>query len=252
MKRQHYSGHNVERAVTIADLRRMAQRRVPAIAFEYMEGGSGREQTLHRNREDLDRLTFSRRALVDVSTRDLSSSFFGQRTGMPCAIGPTGFNGLQWRNADIHLANAAKRHEIPFTLSMVSSDSLRDVMQRAGGRIWFQMYIWRDESLTESMITDAESLGCEALIVTVDAPLLGNRVWDRRLYSKPMKPTLGAKLDALLHPRWFWSVYCKGLPSFGNLEQFLPQENTNALDGARLAGEKYRTNKRPIEIKFPD
>src|SRR5687767_6468359 len=195
MKRRRYAGRRVHRAIDIGDLREMARRRLPGFVCEYLEGGAEGELTLDRNRQGFDEVAFQHRACVDVSTRSLSSSIFGQETGLPCAIAPTGFNGLLWKHADIALARAARSHNIPFTVSTVSSDSLEAVAREAGGRLWFQLYVIKDERAVDALLSRADDQGCEALVVTLDAPMLGNRAWDQRNYSAPLRLTARATLD---------------------------------------------------------
>ena len=130
MKRRYYRGRDVRRALDIEELRQMARRRLPGFVVEYLEGGSEDEQTLRGNRDAFADLRFVHRVLVGVDKRSTGSTLFGKPCGMPLVIGPTGFNGLLWRNGDIALARAARAHDIPFTVSIVSSDSLEAIAQK--------------------------------------------------------------------------------------------------------------------------
>jgi (S)-mandelate dehydrogenase len=236
LKRRHYRGFDHRRAIDIEDLRCIARRRLPAFVREYLEGGSEDERTLDRNREALREVRFVHRALVDVSQRSSETKIFGQPSALPIVIGPTGFNGLLWKHADIALARAAKAAGIPFVASTVSSDPL-DKIAREAGRLWFQLYVVKDREAVDSLIARADHAGCEALAVTVDVPVMGNRCWDARNYSGRLKLSLRAKLDVLLHLRWLFGVFFpSGLPSFGNLDEFFPPDRRNALDGARYMG----------------
>src|SRR5688572_1538586 len=122
MRRRYYGGFDPQRAKDIEELRQMARRRLPAFVREYLEGGAESEQTLDRNREVLRGHRFVHRCLVDVAGRSVDTTVFGQPASLPLAIGPTGFNGLLWKNGDIALARAARAAGIPFTASTVSSD----------------------------------------------------------------------------------------------------------------------------------
>src|SRR5438093_12528138 len=113
MKRRYYRGRDVARALDIDELRHMARRRLPGFVVEYLEGGSEDERTLQRNREAFDELGFVHRVLVPVAERSTKTMLFGAPCGMPLVIGPTGFNGLFWRNGDIALARAARDCDIP-------------------------------------------------------------------------------------------------------------------------------------------
>ena len=212
----------------------MAQRRLPGFVVEYLEGGAEDEQTLRRNIDAFAELRFVHRVLVDVSKRSITSTLFGNPCGMPLVIGPTGFNGLFWRGADVALARAARAQDIPFTVSIVSSDSLETIAKEAGGRLWMMLLMLRDATMVDRLISRADDAGCEALVITLDAPVLGNRRWDARNFARPLVLSLRAKLDVLVHLRWLFGVFLpRGLPGFGNLAEFLPPGRTSPLDGSR-------------------
>ena len=109
---------NYRDAINIEDLRRIARRRLPRFVFTYVDGGAEDEITLRGNREAFARLHFRPRTLVDVSTRDLSTQILGKRSAMPIVVGPTGLNGLSWRDGDMELARAASRAGVPFAMSI--------------------------------------------------------------------------------------------------------------------------------------
>jgi len=234
MRRRYYRGRNVALAFDIEELRRMALRRLPGFVAEYLEGGAEDERTLARNRDAFAELRLVHRVLVDVSQRSLASTIFGAATAMPVVIGPTGFNGLYWRNADIALARAARAADIPFTLATGASDSLEDVAKHAGGRLWMMLLVLRDPKVAERLIARAEDAGCEALVITLDAPVYGNRTWEARTMRGARRSlSWPARFETLLHVRWVFGVLLRGLPGFGNIAEFLPPDQRGALDGAR-------------------
>jgi len=242
VQRRYHRGFDYRRAIDIEELRGIARRRLPAFVREYLEGGSEDERTLGRNRDAFGDVRFVHRSLVDVAQRSLATTVFGQASSLPIAISPTGFNGLLWKHADIALARAAKAAGVPFTASTVSSDSIEAIAKEAG-RLWFQLYVIRDKTAVESLIERADHAGCEALLVTVDAPVLGNRSWDTRNYIGKLKLSLRAKLDVLFHLRWLVGVFLpSGLPGFGNLDAFLPPERRSPLDGARYMGSQMNSS----------
>jgi (S)-mandelate dehydrogenase len=234
MKRRYYRGSDVGRALDIEELRQMARRRLPGFVVEYLEGGSEDERTLRRNVDALTDLRFVHKILVDVSQRTVASTLLDAPCGMPVVIAPTGFNGLLWRNGDIALARAAKANNIPYTVSIVSSDSLEAIAKHAGGRLWMMLLMLSDATVVDRLIARAEDAGYEALVITVDAPVLGNRTWDNRSFARPLALSMRSKLDALHHLRWLFGVFLpRGLPGFGNLAEFLPKERQSPLDGSR-------------------
>ena len=222
MGRRYYSGSNVERALSIDELRQMAQRRLPGFVFEYLEGGAEDEVTLRRNRKVFDRLEFIPRTLVKSGSVDPSISIFGRRSALPIMIAPTGFCGLFAREGDLCLARAAAAEGIPFIQSTVSNALIEDVAKVPGLRHWMQIYVFRSRAFTEQFLARALAADCEALVITSDATVFGNREWDRRNYAKGTDPTLLNKLDILRHPRWMMDVLAKGIPPFRNLLDFLP------------------------------
>ncbi len=234
MKRRYYRGGDFRRAVNIDELRSLAQRCVPRMAFEYVDGGAEDEVTLRRNREVLQRIGFVPRTLVQVSERTQRVEVLGQAIELPLIIAPTGFNGLLRRDGDLALAAAAKKAGIPFCLSTVSTNTIESVAERVGGQLWFQLYPVRDRAVLQKLVERAAAAGCEGLVVTTDVPVYGNREWDQRNYVSLGRPTLRTKLDVLAHPRWLFDVmFPHGAPRLANLTEFLPPGKDTAIDGAR-------------------
>ena len=208
-------------ALSIEDLRTIARKRVPRFVFDYVDGGSDDEVTLHANRESFARLRFRPRTLVDVSQRHLRTTILGGPSAMPVIAGPIGLLGLSWRHGDLELARAAAAAGIPHGVSTVSMHSLEDIARQAGGRLWFQCYVFRERAVTEALIRRASTAGYEALIVTSDFPVSGKRERDLRSGLLPAtKLTLRTKLDILMHPRWLMTV-ASLRPRFVNVEREL-------------------------------
>jgi (S)-mandelate dehydrogenase len=240
MKRRRYRGTDVARALTIEDLRHMARRRAPNFAFEYVEGGAEEEVTLKRNRAVFDDIAFVPRTLVDVSTRHLGIQLFGRDSALPFVIGPTGFNGFLTHEGDVQLATAAARAGIPFTLSTVSTVALDDLARRAGGRLWMQLYLYRNRDWARSLIERAERAGYEALVLTVDIAVYGNREWDARNFGKPMQLNLRNQLDVLMHPRWLFDVMIPhGTPRLANVADLLPPGKSSARGASLPLGRQH-------------
>lgn len=232
MNRALYHGGNPMRAQGIADLRAMAARRIPAFCLEYLEGGAEDERTLVRNRSAFDAFVFEPRTLVNVSQRDTRSMLFGAELAMPVVIAPTGFNGLLSDRGDLALALAAKAAGVPMCQSMVSTVALEEIAA-TGVRHWMQVYPFKNRDNLAGIVRRAELAGSEALVLTTDAVILGNREWDRRNYRAPMKLNLSNLLDVAMHPRWVWDVLVpSGMPRFRNLGDFLPPGQDSARNVA--------------------
>ena len=131
-------------AASISDYRELARRRLPKFLFEYVDGGSYDEITLHRNRADLQRIALRQRVLCDVSDIDLSIEIFGRHQSMPIALGPIGLAGMLARRGERQAIAAAEHADIPFCLSTVSACSLTEVATAARAPFWFQLYMMRD------------------------------------------------------------------------------------------------------------
>lgn len=212
---------NPARAFSIADLRELARRRLPRVAFDYLEGGAEDHLTLHANREALERIHFVPRTLVDVSRRSQRVSIFGSAFDCPFGIAPTGAAGIYCRGAEMALARAARAANVPFVLSIHSFIPLDRVARAAGGAPWFQFYIHPERAATAAAVRHAADAGCEVLVVTADAAVGGNREYNyRNGFTMPVRLTRRTIIDALCHPAWLADVY------FGSLLGRLPEWGT--------------------------
>lgn len=232
LQRQYYSGKDFRRAISIEELRRIAKRRVPNFAFEYVEGGAESERTLRWNNKALDAIRLIPNTLVDTSARHQRTKLFGQEINSPLVIAPTGLNGMLSSKGDLLLARAATNVGIPFSLSTVSNEKLEDIAREVNGRLWMQLYVMSDRKLTKNIVTRADKAGYEALIFTTDASVFGHREWDQRNYRQPGKLNLRNTLDVMRHPRWMFDVLVpNGIPKFENIIDQMPLEAQTAQGG---------------------
>jgi (S)-mandelate dehydrogenase len=231
-QRRFYAGLNLAHARTIEDLRAMTHRRLPDFALEYLEGGGEDEASLARNLAVLAEWCLVHRSCVDVSRRDVSSVLFGRKTTMPVIVAPTGLNGVLWPNADLRLAEAAAEFGVPFAQSTMSNDDMGRVARVPGLRYWWQLYVFGPPEVRAHLIDRAREVGCEALIVTVDAQIYGNRGWEKRSMGRERGLGWNAKFDTLMHPRWFASRMLHGMPRFENVIQFVPRNQRRLFDSA--------------------
>lgn len=200
----------------VEDYRRLAAKRLPRMVFDYLEGGAESERGLGRNRAAFGAICFEPRRLFDVSRRDLSVELFGRTLPMPLVIAPTGLNGALWPDGDILLARAAAGAGIPFALSTASNATIEDVADRAGGELWFQLYVVQ-RALAEALAKRALAAGYKTLVLTVDVPVNGKRERDMRNgFAVPFRYSPRAMLDGALHPGWLWRQLRHGLPELAN------------------------------------
>lgn len=232
-QRRLYTGSNLDRAVTVEDLRAMAHQRLPRLVLEYLEGGGEDEAALARNIAALAEWRFLHRSMVDVSRRDVSTVLFGRKMTIPVAVAPTGLNALFWPHADLRLAEAAAEAGIPYAQSTMSNDPMSRVARVPGLRYWWQLYVFGPPEVRKTLIDRARNAGCEALIVTVDAQVYGNREWHKRTMSGPKSLTWSSKVDALMHPRWLAAgILSHGMPRFENVVEFVPKDRRRLFESA--------------------
>jgi L-lactate dehydrogenase (cytochrome) len=208
----------LKRAASVDDLRRIAKRRLPGGVFDYIDGAAEDERTMAANQAAFATTTFRPRVLRGVEKVDISSTLLGQPVMYPLALAPTGFTRIADPQGELAVARAAARAGLPYTLSTLSTRSVEEVREVSDGRLWFQVYAWRDRGLVKEMIDRAAAARYEALVLTVDTAVLGRRERDvRRGFSLP--PTIGPRtiIDGALHPGWTWS-FVRAEPSrFANV-----------------------------------
>ena len=204
---------------SIEDLRLRARARLPRMVFDFIDGGADAETTLRANEGAFERIRLRPRTLVDVSTRDSSTTIFGERWALPLAIAPTGMSRIAGREGDLAGARAAARAGAGFTLSTMSSHSIEEVAAAAPeAPLWFQLYLWRDPEIAPRLVERARRAGYRVLVLTTDVPVVGNRLRDRRNgFVFPPKIRPGTALDLLRHPRWL--AQAPSAMSFANVAE---------------------------------
>jgi L-lactate dehydrogenase (cytochrome) len=193
-------------AACVDDLRRIAKRRLPGGVFDYIDGGAEDERTMRANRDAFANLRFRPRVLRDVSAIDTTTSLLGRTIPFPLVLAPTGFTRIADPQGELAVARAARRAQLPYTLSTLSTRSIEEVAEANGdGRRWFQVYVWKDKGLLRDMVERAATAGYGALVITVDTAHLGRRERDvRRGFTLPPKLGLDSIVDGVLHPSWTW------------------------------------------------
>jgi (S)-mandelate dehydrogenase len=213
----------VENAINIEDLRRMAKRRLPRIAFDFVEGGVEDEEGLAHNEAAFRRYRMVPRFLVDVSRRDQSITLFGRTYASPFGIAPTGISGLFRRNADLMFAEAAAAANIPYVMSSVTNGSL-EAAAKIAPNMWFQIYGTNDRAIMHDLVRRARDAGVATLVITVDVPMIQKRERNlRNGFTRPLKLTASTVLEALLHPGWVAEYFRHGgLPMMENWIAYAP------------------------------
>ncbi|HEY1954643.1 MAG TPA: alpha-hydroxy acid oxidase [Polyangiaceae bacterium] len=170
----------------VLELEALAKRTLSLSAFDYYASGADDEITLRRNREAFERRAVHYRVLVDVSTRTMATSVLGVKLAMPVLVAPTAFHKLACDDGELATARAARGAGTAMMLSSLSNTDLEDVAEEHPDGTFFQLYVYRDRNATVGLVRRAEDAGCKALVLTVDAPLLGRRERDvRNAFSLP-------------------------------------------------------------------
>jgi L-lactate dehydrogenase (cytochrome) len=159
----------------IEDLRKLAERRVPRMFYDYADSGSYTEGTYRANETDFDKIKLRQRVAVDMDNRTTKSTMIGHDVAMPVALAPTGLTGMQHADGEILAAKACEKFGVPFTLSTMSICSIEDVKENTSKPFWFQLYVMRDREFSKNLIGRAKAAGCSALVLTVDLQILGQR-----------------------------------------------------------------------------
>jgi len=200
-----FAGNRLEKALTIYDLRKIAKRRTPAAAFDYTDGAAEGEFSMNRARQAFEDIEFHPGVLTDVSTVDTTTEVLGGTSAMPFGIAPTGFTRLMQTEGEIAGAGAAGAAGIPFTLSTLGPTSIEDVRAAdPNGRLWFQLYVMREREISYGLVERAAKAGFDTLFFTVDTPVAGARLRDKRNgFSIPPHLTMKTLLNAIPRP-WWW------------------------------------------------
>ncbi|PPJ45870.1 alpha-hydroxy-acid oxidizing protein [Rhizobium sp. KAs_5_22] len=202
----------------IADLKRLAKRRVPKLFFDYADSGAYTESTYRANESDFSRIKLRQRVLVDMSGRSLETTMIGETVRMPVALAPTGLTGMQHADGEMLAARAAEEFGVPFTLSTMSICSIEDVASVTTKPFWFQLYVMRDRDFVLNLIERAKAAKCSALVLTADLQILGQRHKDlRNGLSAPPKLTPKHLYQMATRPRWCWNMLQTNRRTFRNI-----------------------------------
>jgi (S)-mandelate dehydrogenase len=219
---------NIRDALNIEDLRKMARRKLPRIAFDYIEGGVEDERCPERNVAAFARRLLLPRYLVDVSSRDQTATLFDRSYASPFGIAPTGLAGLFRADADLLLARAAAESNIPFVISGAATASIEAITKTAPAHTWYQLYCARNPQITEDLIRRARDAELSTLVVTVDIPINAKRERNlRNGFGLPprLKPSVVA--EALMHPGWLIEYLRRGQPRFETWAPYAGATNVN-------------------------
>jgi isopentenyl diphosphate isomerase/L-lactate dehydrogenase-like FMN-dependent dehydrogenase len=203
---------------TIEDLRVLAKKRVPRMFYDYADSGSWTEGTYRANEADFQKIKLRQRVAVNMENRSTATTMVGVPAKMPVAIAPVGLTGMQSADGEIKAARAAEKFGIPFILSTMSICSIEDIAAHTRAPFMFQLYMMRDRQAMVNMIERVRKAGCNALVLTLDLQVIGQRHKDlKNGLTAPPKPTLSTILNLLTKPRWCLGMAGTRRHTFGNL-----------------------------------
>ncbi|MET9201175.1 alpha-hydroxy acid oxidase [Gordonia sp. NPDC003585] len=212
----------LDAALTIEDLRKIAKRRTPKAAFDYTDGSAEAELSIERARQAFRDIEFHPAILRDVAKVDTSCTIAGGRSELPFGIAPTGFTRMMQTEGEYAGARAAARAGIPFSLSTMGTASIEDVKAaNPSGRNWFQLYMWKDRDRSMALVDRAAKAGYDTLLATVDVPVAGARLRDKRNgMSIPPALTFGTVINALPRPQWWIDFLTTEPLAFASLDRW--------------------------------
>ncbi|RAV32659.1 alpha-hydroxy acid oxidase [Corynebacterium heidelbergense] len=217
----NFKQRRLAEAQTIWDLRDIAKRRTPAAAFDYTDGAADEEISMRRARQAFRDVEFCPSILHDVSRVDTSCTVFGGPSALPFGIAPTGFTRLMQTEGELAGASAAAKAGIPFSLSTLGTASIEDVKAaNPTGRNFFQLYVMKDRDISYGLVERAAAAGFDTLLFTVDTPVAGARLRDKRNgFSIPPQISLGTIANAIPRPWWWWDFLTTPPLEFASLTE---------------------------------
>ena len=230
--RPYYTGGDIARVESVDDLRARTHKLMPRFVLEYLEGGAGEEATLARERECFAEWRVMPHTLVDEAHRDIRTDILGKEAPLPLVVAPTGLNGVFMRGADTALAQGASRAGVPFTQSTMSNERMEDVARVPGLRHWWQLYVFGGEEIWQELVDRAAACGCEALVLTSNSQIFGQREWDSRTRVEGQRPSWSTVLNSAMHPRWLATTLTRGMPEFSNVIEFVPKDRRGFFSSA--------------------
>ena len=223
------------RAYSIAAMRQLARQRLPRAVFDFVDGGAEDEVTLQSNEAAFRDITLLPTPMRGTIVRDQSIELFGKRLPSPVLIGPTGLTGMLWPRGEIAAASAAAAVGTVYTMSHGATVKIEDLAAAVPGNLWMQVFPYKDRGLTEDFIQRAHGAGYQALVLTIDNQVLGQRERDlRNGFTVPLRFELGSLIDMAFHLRWLLRMARAPKLAMANYER---EGDTGVFSiGARVAG----------------
>ncbi len=215
---------------TVSDAREISKRKLPKMVWDFIDGGADGELSIVANRRSLNEIKLRPKFLTDVSNRDISAKIFGERAELPFILSPSGMATIAHPHGELAVAKAADRAGAIFCVSTASGYTLEEIASVSNGRLWFQLYLWGNEEVVNSLIDRAGNSGYEALVVTVDVPVVGKRERDlANGMSLPVRIRPKNALNTLRKPKWLLGLLNGPDITFANLTGFAAGDDASSI-----------------------
>lgn len=200
------------------------------MVWDFVDGGADGELSVSSNRAALDSVLFDPRFLVDVTDPDISTNVFGEPVRVPLILSPCGLATVVHPDGEPGVARAAADAGAIYAVSTASGYSMEDIAEATTGRLWFQLYLWKSEDMVRSLIARAKSAGYEALVVTVDVPVVGKRERDlRNGMTLPIQVRSAHAANAALRMPWLWRMIQGPEITFANLIDVTSESDASSI-----------------------
>ncbi|GHF20694.1 alpha-hydroxy-acid oxidizing enzyme [Kordiimonas sediminis] len=230
----------VDECFNVRDLRELARRKVPAPFFTYLDGGSDDQWTLARNSKAFDDYQLMPNTLVDVSSIDLSNTVLGQKMELPFFLAPTGMSRLFHHDRELGAARAAEKFGTMYSLSTVGTTSIEEIAETVSTPKMFQIYVFRDRAFTKEFVDRCKAANYEALCLTVDLPVAGNREGNLRAgHTMPPKPSLATFMGFATKVAWGMGLLKDRQFTFANVAHMADEVKKRGIDLFQFIGEQF-------------
>ena len=231
---------NLNDCYNFDDFRKLAKKNLPAPIFHYIDGGSDDETTLRRNTESFLKCDLVPNILASVGEPDLSTTVFGQKIDLPIFLSPTAMQRLYHHDGDKASARAAEKFGTFYSMSTMATSSIEEIANISGGPKLFQLYIHKDQGLTDNLIDRCKSSGFKAMCLTVDTVVAGNRERDHRWgFTTPPKLTLKSLMSFAMHPMWAFNYLTNKKFELANVSHWTKKGSSIAKGVMDYINEQY-------------
>jgi isopentenyl diphosphate isomerase/L-lactate dehydrogenase-like FMN-dependent dehydrogenase len=233
----------------VADLEAAAMRRIPGFLRDYLINGIGHGVAVEKNRQALNDVELMPRYLAEADQPNIRCQLMGHGYDAPFGVAPIGLSGLVWAKSETILAEAAKTHNIPYTLSTVANESLEEIRQIAGENAWFQLYTPRAPETRKDILRRCEEAGYDTIMVTVDVPNKTRRDHDiRNGLSVPPSFDMKTVWQMVTHPHWSLRMLRAGVPQFVNLQPYHQDGYSRNIGRSIAKSSKYIEERMGLHI----